>query len=314
MTEQEDNFKPVFKYYKSRNPPPSLHNVIDVRYPDKWREDLEPVEPFVQSHRDGSLLDELGMRDPASWQVFKLQNGLFVISNPFTDEGIRYWCSRCFFDFPNNPPYKTNLDPTVKSPFNYADLLRTRPDGFKDKIRWSTLGYHHDWDTKEYSFNNVSPFPDDLAQLSKVVISNIPGLLNNLKTEYKAEAAIINYYNKDSTLAGHVDYSEPNMESPLISFSFGMRAIFLIGGPTKNQRPSAVKIDNGDVVIMTKSARKSYHAVPKILETNVFSTFESASSRNDKEKSDTNANSDNEYLLCQYMSNHRINMNVRQVF
>ena len=57
---------------------------------------------------------------------------------------------------------------------------------------------------------------------------------------YKSEAAIINYYPMDSTLSGHVDFSEPNKTAPLISISFGQSAIFLIGGPNKNIKPSGL--------------------------------------------------------------------------
>lgn len=42
---------------------------------------------------------------------------------------------------------------------------------------------------------------------------------------FRAEAAIVNYYHKDSTLAPHTDHSEPNMEAPLLSFRF-VRFIF----------------------------------------------------------------------------------------
>lgn len=34
---------------------------------------------------------------------------------------------------------------------------------------------------------------------------------------YQAEAAIVNFYHLDSTLSGHKDVSEPNMDSPLLS-------------------------------------------------------------------------------------------------
>ena len=35
--------------------------------------------------------------------------------------------------------------------------------------------------------------------------------------DYKAEAAIVNYYHLKSTLAPHTDHSELNHEAPLIS-------------------------------------------------------------------------------------------------
>ena len=44
------------------------------------------------------------------------------------------------------------------------------------------------------------------------------------------QAAIVNYYHEGSTLCAHTDHSEHNLEPPVISLSFGMPAVFLIGG------------------------------------------------------------------------------------
>lgn len=52
----------------------------------------------------------------------------------------------------------------------------------------------------------------DLSELSK----NIMQLLQ-LPNEFKAEAAIINYYHSSSTLSGHIDHSEYNLKAPLLS-------------------------------------------------------------------------------------------------
>merc|ERR1719328_119890 len=42
-----------------------------------------------------------------------------------------------------------------------------------DKLRWVTLGHHHNWDTKRYTDDCVSPFPDNLKELSKTVLSSL---------------------------------------------------------------------------------------------------------------------------------------------
>lgn len=39
-------------------------------------------------------------------------------------------------------------------------------------------------------------------------------------SNYNCEAAIINYYHMDSTLSGHTDHSEQNLEAPLFSFRY----------------------------------------------------------------------------------------------
>ena len=38
------------------------------------------------------------------------------------------------------------------------------------RLRWVTLGYHYDWNTKTYSSVNRSVFPADLAELSSFIL------------------------------------------------------------------------------------------------------------------------------------------------
>lgn len=47
--------------------------------------------------------------------------------------------------------------------------------------------------------------------------------------------------------------------------SFGQSAIFLIGGKSKQIKPTPILLRSGDVVIMSSEARLSYHGVPRIL-------------------------------------------------
>lgn len=79
-------------------------------------------------------------------------------------------------------------------------------------MRWATLGYHHDWDTKVYSETKRHHFPDDLAELAAYFASVL-----DFPDQYSAEAAIVNFYPMGTTLAGHTDHSEPNLDAPLFS-------------------------------------------------------------------------------------------------
>ena len=90
-------------------------------------------------------------------------------------------------------------------------LLRVSKRDPIHRLRWVTLGYHHNWDTKQYHHHHHSPFPTDLAELTQFILS-VVGF-----QEFKAEAAIVNYYHLDSTLSGHTDHSERDLSAPLIS-------------------------------------------------------------------------------------------------
>lgn len=57
-----------------------------------------------------------------------------------------------------------------------------------------------------------SAFPHDLSLLCNY-FAEVLGF-----KDFKAEAAIVNYYHMDSTLSGHTDHSEHNLEAPLFSF------------------------------------------------------------------------------------------------
>lgn len=102
-------------------------------------------------------------------------------------------------------------------------------------------------------------FPQDLSQMTEY-FSRVLEFVN-----FKAEAAIVNYYPIGTTLAGHTDHSEINLEAPLFSFSFGQTAIFLLGGRTKDEKPAAMFLKSGDVIVMSKESRLCYHAVPRIM-------------------------------------------------
>ena len=50
-----------------------------------------------------------------------------------------------------------------------------------------------------------------------------------------------------------------------ISYSFGQKAIFLLGSQTLSTTPVAMYVENGDVCMMSANSRLAYHAVPRIL-------------------------------------------------
>ena len=140
-----------------------------------------------------------------------------------------------------------------------------------------------------YRDDNRSIFPPALATLS----SSLARVLGY--ADYRAEAAIVNYYPFSATLSGHTDHSEQNLAAPLLSISLGQSAIFLVGGATVQQVPAALLVRSGDVLVMEEGARLAYHGVPRILPS-------------------TKDWGVGEEFLTQYLSNHRININIRQVF
>eukprot|EP00126_Sphaerothecum_destruens_P006538 Sdes_comp19410_c0_seq1m10736 len=193
---------------------------------------------------------------------------------------------------------------------NYGELLLK-------KLRWVTLGYHHNWETKKYSEQLKSEFPSNLAELSSFLVTSVLSSVerdissekkmqaNLLKTKFTAQAAIVNFYDKKSFLGGHIDNSELATNSPLLSMSFGNSAIFLIGENALSD-PIPILVQSGDVVIMSEQSRYFMHGVPKIFQE---SCPEFLSNLGPETVSDNFSSQD----IGDYMRKSRINISVRQV-
>ncbi|XP_046382896.1 nucleic acid dioxygenase ALKBH1 [Ischnura elegans] len=307
--------KEAFKYYKRRCPPPTLEEVIDFSSKEVKKYNLPPPV--------GISCGALGLTPSSEWKIYSLEEkpGFIFISNPFTNIGQRYWIYRCLKHYSRKPNH-LNLDVhgDAKHGDWWSECQRDDEQGSKlmEKLRWATLGYHHNWDTKVYSENERNDFPEDLAALSREV-AHVAG-----SPKFSAEAAIINYYHMDSTLSCHTDHSELNLDAPLLSFSFGQSAIFLLGGKSKEEKPLAIRIDSGDIVIMSGESRHCYHGVPLILP----AKFCPWNKKGEDISQDLSFKKSHGFLdsvyqelenddmwkpFEKYISTSRINMNVRQV-
>ncbi|KAF5302789.1 hypothetical protein FQA39_LY01969 [Lamprigera yunnana] len=302
-------FREDFNKFKGQNP--LLSDVL------RFDQDQHENEKVVQKIEIGNVnfMGEFGLRHPKEWKVYQLAEnpGLMFIKNPFTPIGQRYWIRRCLKDF-TKKPNKLNLDIHNIIPCNEEWwTFSQKNNSVLNKLRWATLGYHHNWDTKVYSEDSKGDFPLDLACLTKYVadLLNFEG--------FNAEAAIVNFYHMNSRLSGHTDHSEQYLEAPLFSFSFGQSAIFLIGGLTLDVKPTALLLDSGDIVVMSKESRLCYHGVPKILQSNAAPW----NSKNVDENLDITKLECDILQICKdeqnwmpfenYVNNSRINVNVRQV-
>ncbi|XP_043929447.1 nucleic acid dioxygenase ALKBH1 [Protopterus annectens] len=249
--------------------------------------------------------------------------GFIFISNPFLPWSQRYWVKQCLKMYPQKPNV-CNLDMHM-SPEETTDIwgksmLHMRQKGSSkreskcllEKLRWVTLGYHYDWNTKTYSAEHYTPFPSDLAFLSEQVTAAC-GFQG-----FTAQAGILNYYHFDSSLGIHVDESELDHSKPLLSFSFGQSSIFLLGGLKREDMPIAMLMHSGDIMIMSGFSRLLYHAVPRIISNPegcpVPRCLEPAICTDSVTADSTLWCDEADWEICaSYLKNSRINMTVRQV-
>ncbi|KAI3368081.1 hypothetical protein L3Q82_026897, partial [Scortum barcoo] len=267
----------------------------------------------------------VGLQPVRSWRAFGLQGypGFIFISNPFLLGSQHFWIRQCLKTYSQKPNI-CNLDMHM-SPCDTQDIWgrsthdlsfpssgKSKPKTQLERLRWVTLGYHYNWDTKTYSANHYTPFPADLHLLSFQITTacGFPG--------FNAEAGILNYYRSDSSLGIHVDESELDHSQPLLSISFGQSAIFLLGGLHRQDPPIAMYMHSGDVMVMSGQSRLLYHAVPRIIPAPQEHTAlemegcSPASSLQDGTLVEPVSQED--WVVCsRYIQSSRVNMTVRQV-
>jgi alkylated DNA repair protein alkB family protein 1 len=82
---------------------------------------------------------------------------------------------------------------------------------------------------------------------------------------FKPNVALVNYYHPGDTLNGHKDDVERDLLQPIVTMSLGCAAVFLMGGPDRQQRPTPLLLRSGDVLVLGGPARGCYHGVPRVL-------------------------------------------------
>ncbi len=156
----QDNFKPVFKRFKRKIPPPDMSEARD--YARHFRR-ISP--PSLEAASAAELASAGLVAHPTRWEVLLGPRGIVLARNPFTPSGQRAWALRCLRDFSSGTRGggRTNLDGVdvgVSSDEWFSVAKGTSDAKVRSKLRWATLGIHHDWDTKVYSSERTDPFPE----------------------------------------------------------------------------------------------------------------------------------------------------------
>jgi len=82
------------------------------------------------------------------------------------------------------------------------------------------------------------------------------------------DMAICNLYHlqrPSDRLGGHQDNVESNLSLPLVTISLGAPGIFLLGGSSRNDVPTAILLRAGDCMVMSGKSRGYFHGLPTIL-------------------------------------------------
>jgi DNA oxidative demethylase len=103
----------------------------------------------------------------------------------------------------------------------------------------------------------------------------IPALFSHLAARAAAtagfdafipDACLINRYEPGARLSLHQDKDERTLDAPIVSVSLGLPAVFLFGGPRRNDRPRRFRLESGDVVVWGGPARLAFHGIGPLAE------------------------------------------------
>lgn len=125
-------------------------------------------------------------------------------------------------------------------------------------------GWHSD--ARGYRYTRCDPLtgdewpamPDDLARLAGEAAARggFPG--------FEPDACLVNRYVPGARMGAHRDWDELDKRFPIVSVSIGLPAAFLWYGATRQGRPLATLVEDGDVVVWGGGARAGFHGVRKL--------------------------------------------------
>lgn len=158
-------------------------------------------------------------------------------------------------------PVLAALEEVVRgSPFRFM----TTPGGYRMSVAITNCGATG-WVTDRSGYRY-----DALDPLSAARWPEMPPVLRELAVEaagaagfaeFVPDACLINRYEPGARLSLHQDKNERDLDSPIVSLSLGLPAVFLFGGHRRADRPRRVPVAHGDVVVWGGPARLRFHGV-----------------------------------------------------
>ena len=78
---------------------------------------------------------------------------------------------------------------------------------------------------------------------------------------FQPDACHINRYQAGTKLGLHQDRHECDWNQPIVSVSFGLECIFLLGGLQRIDKPKRILLEHGDVIVWGGPSRMRFHGV-----------------------------------------------------
>jgi DNA oxidative demethylase len=148
----------------------------------------------------------------------------------------------------------------AQAPFRHMQT----PGGHAMSVAMTNCG-GFGWVTDRSGYNYV---PND--PLSGQPWPAMPAVFHDLATQaakragfpgFSPDACLINRYELGARMSLHQDRDERDFESPIVSVSLGLPAIFLFGGLKRSDKPARYRLEHGDVVVWGGPSRLFFHGI-----------------------------------------------------
>ena len=139
------------------------------------------------------------------------------------------------------------------------------------RLRYINLGeWNYNWGDRLYEkVDSAMVLPDRLKSLAHRAHEIAKKQTNEVCTSpVSFDLAICNLYHlhrPSDRLGGHQDNVESDVSLPLVTVSLGAPGVFLLGGGTRQNVPTAILLRAGDCLVMSGKSRNYFHGVPTIL-------------------------------------------------
>ncbi len=84
--------------------------------------------------------------------------------------------------------------------------------------------------------------------------------------DHPPDSCLINLYRGSARMGLHRDADEADQTVPVLSISLGDTAVFRLGGLTRGEPTTSVRLASGDLCVLAGDSRRAYHGVDRIME------------------------------------------------
>lgn len=154
----------------------------------------------------------------------------------------------------------------VRSLIEQAPLFRPKMPrtGKPMSVRMSNCGVLG-WVTdkeKGYRYQRHHPVTDKPWPMIPAMLMDIWNTFSNYP--HPPEACLINFYDQSAKMGMHQDRDEETFDAPVVSISLGDTCRFRIGEVTRQGRTTSIKLESGDLVILSDQGRLCFHGVDRL--------------------------------------------------